>query len=378
MTPNRSSSPDSSTLITLYPMVFKMRNTARTHWPLSHSAHRRRAMTMLSTAVFSVVTGLSVMSATMRSAVAAEPVTLQIGTQDPAWPLIIEASHVLDGTPYTVKWAVLTGPAAQLSALYAKVLDVGLMGDTSLIVEQGNAREPWTAENAPLQIVAAWRNPDQRFPPIVTAVRSKSGITSLAQLKGHTWGYNFGGFNYLQYVLSYVQADLRPKDFQAVRFGDGNVSASAFVSGQVDVYSGGVGPIKEALDRGDARILLKSDDLQIPALSVFAARRDVLEDAAKRQALGDFLTRLSKAWVCWAAHMREIQQIYQDRIKQTAARAQYAADSGASIFYALDPALFAREQRIADTLAKSGDIKRPIKVDIEFDPQFNAQIVPKP
>ena len=71
------------------------------------------------------------------SAFADEPLTLTIGTQDAAWPLIVEASHVLDGAPYKVKWAVLTGPAAQLSALYSKVLDVGLMGDTSLIIEQG-------------------------------------------------------------------------------------------------------------------------------------------------------------------------------------------------------------------------------------------------
>lgn len=329
-------------------------------------------------ALLSMAVGLSLTTAVAQSALAAEPITLQIGTQDPAWPLIIDASHVLDGTPYKVKWAVLTGPAAQLSALYSKVLDVGLMGDTSLIVEQGNAREAWTAQNAPLRIVAAWRNPDARFPPIVTAVRTTSGITTPVKLKGHTWGYNFGGFNYLQYVLSYVHAGLRPKDIQAVRFGDGNVSASAFASGQVDVYSGGVGPIKEVLDRGEAKVLYKSDDLQIPALSVFAARSDVLNDPAKQQALGDFLTRVSRSWVWWASHKDAVQQIYQERIKQTPARAKYAADSGASVFYPLDQTLFVSEQKIADTLAKSGDIKRSIKVDIEFDPRYNAQIVPKP
>lgn len=229
------------------------------------------------------------------SVFADEPLTLTIGTQDAAWPHIVEASHVLDGAPYKVKWAVLTGPAAQLSALYSKVLDVGLMGDTSLIIEQGNARAPWTQESAPLQIIAGWRNPDSSYPPIVTVVRKDADVKSLADLRGKTWGYNFGGFNYLQYVLSYNKADLKPKDFQGVKFGDGNVSASAFNAGQVAVYSGGYGPVKETVDKGDARVVIKSDELDIPALSVFTARTEVLRDPAKSRALE--ISRASEALV---------------------------------------------------------------------------------
>jgi sulfonate transport system substrate-binding protein len=304
-----------------------------------------------------------------------EPLTLTIGTQDAAWPLIVEASHVLDGAPYKVKWAVLTGPAAQLSALYSKVLDVGLMGDTSLIIEQGNARTPWTAQTAPLQIVAGWRNPDNSYPPIVTVVRKNADVKTLADLKGKTWGYNFGGFNYLQYVLSYVKAGIKPKDFEAVKFGDGNVSASAFNAGQVAVYSGGYGPVKEAVDKGDARVIVKSDELDIPALSVFAARTDVLRDAKKSEALGDFLGRLKNSWTWWAQNVPAVEKIYADKMKQSPARAKFSAENGRSVFYPLDKELVAREQKIADTLYKSGDLKSQIKVDVEFNPVFDKQAV---
>ncbi|MDR5829294.1 ABC transporter substrate-binding protein [Caballeronia sp. LP006] len=309
------------------------------------------------------------------SAFAEEPLTIQIGTQDAAWPLIVEASHVLDGAPYKVKWAVLTGPAAQLSALYSKVLDVGLMGDTSLIIEQGNARQTWTPETAPLQIIAGWRNPDNAYPPIVTVVRKEANVKTLADLRGKTWGYNFGGFNYLQYVLSYVKADLKPKDFQAVKFGDGNVSASAFNAGQVSVYSGGFGPVKEAVDKGDARVIVKSDELDIPALSVFAARTDVLRDPAKSKAIGDFLGRLKSSWTWWAQNVPAVEKIYAEKMKQSPARAKFSAENGRSVFYPLDKTLVAREQKIADTLYKSGDIKNNIKVDIEFNPVFDSQAV---
>jgi len=309
------------------------------------------------------------------AAFADEPVTINIGTQDAAWPLIVEQSRVLEGTPYKVKWAVLTGPAAQLSALYSKSLDVGLMGDTSLIIEQGNARTPWTADTAPLQIIAGWRNPDSSYPPIVTVVRKNADVKTLADLRGKTWGYNFGGFNYLQYVLSYVKADLKPKDFQGVKFGDGNVSASAFNAGQVAVYSGGYGPVKEAVDKGDARVIIRSDELDIPALSVFAARTEVLRDPAKSQAVGDFLGRLKNSWTWWAQNVPAVEKIYLEKMKQSPARAKFSAENGRSVFYPLDKTLVAREQKIADTLYKSGDIKNNIKVDVEFNPVFDAQAV---
>ncbi|MDR5740047.1 ABC transporter substrate-binding protein [Caballeronia sp. LZ016] len=309
------------------------------------------------------------------AAFADEPVTITIGTQDAAWPLIVEQSRVLEGTPYKVKWAVLTGPAAQLSALYSKSLDVGLMGDTSLIIEQGNARTPWTADTAPLQIIAGWRNPDSSYPPIVTVVRKNADVKTLADLRGKTWGYNFGGFNYLQYVLSYVKADLKPKDFQGVKFGDGNVSASAFNAGQVAVYSGGYGPVKEAVDKGDARVIIRSDELDIPALSVFAARTEVLRDPAKSQAIGDFLGRLKNSWTWWAQNVPAVEKIYLEKMKQSPVRAKFSAENGRSVFYPLDKKLVAREQKIADTLYKSGDIKNNIKVDVEFNPVFDAQAV---
>ncbi|MGC3983741.1 MAG: hypothetical protein QM777_02870 [Pseudorhodoferax sp.] len=58
------------------------------------------------------------------------------------------ASRVLDGAPFEVEWALLPGPAAQLSALYAKSIDPGLGGSTSLIFEQAKA-ENWTRPRPP-------------------------------------------------------------------------------------------------------------------------------------------------------------------------------------------------------------------------------------
>ncbi len=216
---------------------------------------------------------LALMAGLADRANAADRVKLVVGTQDAAFPQIVLASKVLDGAPYEVEWAVLPGPAAQLAALYSKATDVGLMGDTSLVIEQGRAKTAWTAQTIPLQIVAGWRNPDKvNYPPIVTAVRNDAAIEDLSGLRGKKWGNNFGGFNYAQFLLSRIKAGLKAEEIESVQLVDNNAVGAAFNAGRVEVYSGSLWAVKESIDKGKARILLTSDELEIPALTVFTAR----------------------------------------------------------------------------------------------------------
>lgn len=306
----------------------------------------------------------------------ANTTTLVVGTQDIAIQETVKASGVLDGIGFDLQWAVLPGPAAQLSGLYSKALDVGLMGDTSLIIEQGRARTEWTPETAPLQIVAGWRNPDPAYPPIITAVRTDANINSLADLRGRKWAYNFGGFNYLQYVLTRIKAGLAISDIQPVQLVDTNAAAAAFNTGRAEVFSGSVGPIYQALKNGEARILIKSDELDIPSLTVFTARTDVIRDEAKSAALSDFLNRVRLHWDWHAQNTDVVEKIYIEKLKQPAEKAKYYAANAVSRFQPLDDTLVRREQRIADVLAEAGDIPRKIDVNIEFSRKFNAATNP--
>jgi sulfonate transport system substrate-binding protein len=306
------------------------------------------------------------------SAASAQKVKLVVGSQDAAVPAIVEASGVLDGAPYEIQWAVLPGPAAQLSGLYSKALDVGLMGDTSLIIEQGKAKETWTEGAVPLQIVAGWRKKESDIPPIVTTVRKSANINKLEDLRGKKWAFNFGGFNYLQYVLTRLKAGLTEKDFEPIQLGDGNASAAAFNSGRADVYSGSIIAVKETLDKGEAQILISSDELDIPALTVFTARGDVIRNAEKGAALADFLARLRKHWDWYKANVPAVEKLYVEKIKQSPARAKFSADFGAASFQPLDATLVAREQRIADALFSSGVIPKKIDVTIEYAAAFNS------
>ncbi len=331
-----------------------------------------------------VVASFGALAGTLAGALAAPSIVraapartkLIVGTQDIAIQETVIASGVLDGLGFDLQWAVLPGPAAQLSGLYSKALDVGLMGDTSLVIEQGKAKADWTEETAPLQIVAGWRNPDRAYPPIVTVVRNDARINGLADLRGRKWAYNFGGFNYLQYVLSRLKAGLKAADVEPVQLVDQFAAAAAFNSGRAEVYSGGLGPVRATIEKGDARILLYSDELGIPSLTVFAARGDVVRDEAKAAALTDFLARVRLHWDWFPNNIATVETIYREKLKQTPADAKFFAANAASRFVPLDAELIRKEQRIADVLFESGDIPKQIKVDVEFSRKFNGATTP--
>lgn len=295
-----------------------------------------------------------------------------IGIQDISLRETVTESGVLSGLGFELQWAILPGPAAQLSALYSKAIDIGHMGDTSLIIEQGRARNDWTPDNVPLQIVAGWRNPDRNFPPIVTTVRNDANIKGLEDLRGRKWAYNFGGFNYLQYVLTRLKANLKATDIQPVQLVDQYAAAAAFNSGRAEVYSGGPAPVRQAVERGIARVLVRSDELEIPSLNVWTARGEVIRDEAKAGALDDFLGRVRRHWDWFAENLPAVERIYVEKLKQTPEDAKFFAANAASRFVPLNSDLVAREQRIADILVEAGDLPRKISVDVEFSRRFNA------
>lgn len=306
-------------------------------------------------------------------AAAQDRTTLTIAYQDAGFPALIKESKVLEGAPFDVKWVLLSGPAANLSALYGGAIDVGHMGDTSLTIEQANARVEWTEQSAPLKIVAGWRNDYTKdYSPLVTAVRTSANIDSPQKLAGHSWAYNYGGYNHAQYLVSLVKAGLGEKDIKPLKFNDGASSAAAFNSGQTDAYSGSLGPILQSVRSGDAKVLLDDRATGIPALGVWTARADVLADPAKNEALKGFFARVSNYWAWHKAHKQEATEVLLTTLKLTPERAAYEYQVRSGAFRPFDAKLLTEEQNVADALLQGGAIKKAVDVKIGFDPRYNA------
>ena len=296
---------------------------------------------------------------------------LVVGVQTIELRESVLASKVLDGLPFDVEWAHLPGPAAQLSALYAKSIDIGLGGSTSLIFEQAKAGT-WDDANPPLQIVAAWENPDQKkYPSIITAVRKESGIKTLKDLRGKRWGHNYGGYNYGQYIATLVKAGLTEKDIQGSRFVDQFASGTAFNRGQLDVFSGSPTGVYESLKSGEATVLLDNRDTEVPGLTIFIARQEVLRDKAKSEALSEFLARVRRHWGWYEKNIATVEEVYLKKLQQTPERAQYTARFAASQFKPLDRELNRQLQGLADLFQEFKVIGRKIDVASELNPKFN-------
>jgi len=298
---------------------------------------------------------------------------LVIAYQDPAFPALIRKSGVVSSAPYQIEWVLLTGPAANLSALYANRIDLGHMGDTSLTIEQSNARTEWTKDATPLRIVAGWRNfYSKDYPPVVTAARTSAGIKGVTDIKAHKVGYNYGGYNHSQYLATLVKAGLTEKDIEPIKFADGATSAAGFNAGEDDVYAGALGPILPTIKSGAGHILLTDRDTQIPALNVWTTTSADLKDPAKVAALQDFFSRMSGYWAWHDAHRDDVIAILKDTLKVSDDRAAFEYQVRSGSFVKFDDGLIGQEQKIADILYDGHAIKKKVKVDVEYDPQFNA------
>ncbi|SDD31196.1 ABC transporter substrate-binding protein [Paraburkholderia lycopersici] len=298
---------------------------------------------------------------------------LVIAYQDPAFPALIRKSGVVANAPYQIEWVLLTGPAANLSALYAGKIDLGHMGDTSLTIEQSNARTEWTSDTAPLRIVAGWRTfSSKAYPPLVTAVRASAGIGGVQAIKDRKFGYNYGGYNHAQYLATLVKAGVTEKQIEPIKFNDGATSAAGFNAGEVDVYAGALGPILPTVKSGKGKILLTDRDTGIPALNVWATTSADLKDPAKVAGLKDFFGRMSGYWPWHEAHRDEVIGVLKDTLKIPDERAafEYGVRSGG--FVKFDAGLIGQEQSIADILFDGHAIRKKVQVAVEYDPQFNT------
>ncbi|MDR2127458.1 MAG: ABC transporter substrate-binding protein [Burkholderiaceae bacterium] len=298
---------------------------------------------------------------------------LVIAYQDPGFPALIRKSGVLDGAAYKIEWVLLTGPTANLSALHAGNIDLGHLGDASMIIEQANAPTAWTLQNVPLRAVAGWRSAHSRtFPHSVTAVRTSANISSVQDIKGRKFGYNHGGNNHAQYLATLVRAGLTEKQIEPVNFTDGATSAAGFNAGRVDVYAGAPGPVLSSIRSGAGRVLLTELDTGIPSMGIWAATSKTLKNPLKVAALQDYFGRLSGYWAWHNANKATVIDVLKTSLKITDERAAFEYEVRSGSFVKFDAELLAQEQRVADILFDGQAIRKKVDVRIGYDPQFNS------
>lgn len=301
-------------------------------------------------------------------------VTLTLGQQGSSLQAEVEASGVLNGAPYKVNWATFSGPTGVIGAFDAKGIDLGLLGDTSLILKQANSATPWTAATVPYKNVAVFGSiVASQYPVFVTLASKSSGVTSASQLRGKRWAYVPGGNTNLTYLLSLKAAGLTPADIKPVILQDFTSLGTALANNQIDAASLPRANALGALAAG-ATVIYTGAQVGVPGVNTWAAPVAVLADPRKAAAIGDLLTRFVAFYAWYSKNPDAVAAALVKSVKQTPTVAAYNASAGQSRFFPIDDALFKIEQPVAEALAAGGLTKSSVDVTLEYDDRYNALI----
>ncbi|GGF58369.1 hypothetical protein GCM10007301_17530 [Azorhizobium oxalatiphilum] len=321
--------------------------------------------------------------AAIRPAVAAPPVdlngvTLRIGIFEDVTRDAIEATDFLKGTPYKIQWARLNGAGPTVQALGGNAIDISWgLSDTAPAKASSEDRQNWTAENAPLKVIALLKPIDsQNFSNSLIAAHKSTGIKSLADLKGKTYAFNEGGNIHALALLGLANAGLTLKDVQP-RLLTYDATSTALIAGAVNAAPVSRARVADALADGTLVELVRDIDVGFPGYVSVTARTAALNDPRLEAAIGDFLGRLAR-YLQWAStRQEETAKSYVKTQQLNEKDALFAARSKTVTLIPVNPGSEGYDKEIVATrlLAEAGFYPRPVDFATVIDARFTDAIV---
>jgi sulfonate transport system substrate-binding protein len=285
-------------------------------------------------------------------------VTLRVGDQFTVTKTLLEASGQLAGTPYQVEFTNFASGPPLVDAIRADAIDVGGVGDTPPIFGQ--------AGGVPLQIIGAIKGSGENQAIVVPA---GSTIRSVADLEGRSVAYTEGSSANAFLVLALEKAGLTLDDIDPVKIQPAD-ALSAFNGGQVDAWVIW-DPYLAIAESGGATTVATSADVG-GTFTYEIASDGALADAATAAAIGDLLTRLTRAYRWQAQNGDAWAETFAGLTGLPPALAKvYVGRSGAT-FVPIGDEVRDSQQRIADALAAAGVIPSKIDVSEVLDDRYDA------
>ncbi|MFF6909711.1 ABC transporter substrate-binding protein [Streptomyces sp. NPDC012389] len=292
-------------------------------------------------------------------------VTLNVGDQKGGYEAILRASGELDDLDYRVKWSTFTSGPPLLEAVSAGAVDIGGVGNTPPVFAAGS--------DSNIVVVGASHGSSAGEAIVVP---KDSPLKKPEQLKGKSVAVAQGSSAHFQLVASLKEAGLSIKDVKLNYLQPADALA-AFSRGKVDAWAIWDPYTSQILRAGHARVLTTGEGV-VNGLAFQVASPAALKDKQKSKALGDLLVRLERAQNWVFEHPEEWAKVW---AKETGLPYEVALDAvkltyGTRVPVAIDDAVIASEQQIADTFAELQLIPRRFDFKDYVDTRFNRNLPP--
>jgi sulfonate transport system substrate-binding protein len=302
-------------------------------------------------------------------------VTLRVGDQKGIGAqVLLRAAGLLDDAPYKIQWSTFTSGPPMLEAANANAIDIGQVGNTPPVFS--------AAAGGNIDIVAALRSPVGD----AVLVPKDSTLANLADLRGKTIAVAKGSSANGTLLATLTKAGLKPADV-TISYLQPSDAYAAFTQGSVAAWAVWEPYVSEAAAKLGAKELVSGADALhgtglaggtalSNGLSLQVANRAALSDPGRNSAIAEYVTRVDRAYQWVAAHPDQWAAIYaqQTGLPPEVARAAVPKLTLAPV--AVDDALVASEQKLADAFTAAGQI--PGKVDIAgyVDRRYNSAVAP--
>ena len=340
----------------------------------------RRARALVLVAAFAALAAACSSSASTRTdAAGADPTTsvppatapasipagtvLRVGDQLDYLKTILRLGGEDQDFPYTVEYSAFIGGPPMLQAFQGGAIDTGFVASTPLIFAQAGDQD--------IVAVAGWATENGSY-GLVTADPAINGWKDLA---GKRVAYQQGTAGEAALLQALDEVGLKLGDVTTVNLPQTQVAA-ALQSGSADAGLS-IEPLTSLYFDAvpDGRQVADAEEITNRSSFVIASQ-PTLDDPAKAAALGDFLTRLVRAWKHVDENRGEIAQaVYVDTYKLTPERAaEIVAQNGSTSFVSLPGDIVPAQQRLADLFLDAGEIPKAIDVTEQFDTRYNELV----
>lgn len=298
---------------------------------------RRRLLGMLPAVALLAACGDKAALAQAGAAVDLSKVTLVLGDQVNLLRTKAEAAGVLDGVPYTIKWASFQGAAPLFEAVVSGDVDTAMAADTPALAA--------AAGGAPVKVVAASVSSPTG---VAILVPPGSPIKNVADLKGRAVIVSSARGSIAHYLLFGALREVGLKqDDLTVGFMLPSDAAVAFSSGKIEAWAT-FGTYQAHAEVHGARVLRDGVGIN-SGIGVIAASQRALDDPGKRAALADVLQRLARSNVWANAHPAEYGAVFAKLTGLPAEVVKVAVQRDRPQLQPVSARIVAQLQQVADT-----------------------------